>query len=331
MESCKDSVLRNIERELLTYFDVSDVPQIMNVIIKNMVDYDVFKSCTDVIIKSDINQKIVKQYMGCLYVDGKSEKTIYQYYRSATLLSDTLNKPFTEMGVYDIRFYLALRKRQGISNRSLENTRANLSAFFQWMMREKLIISNPCLNIKPIKYKQEIRMPFSDVEIDALRSACKTLKERAIIELLLSSGIRVSELVMLNVDDIDKQALSVHIKYGKGNKERTTYITKVAMKHIENYLNNRNEQHSALFCNYQHQRMHDNGVRYLLNTLAKRADVTNVHPHRFRRTFACCLSARGMNIQDIQKLLGHTNINTTMEYVTIDDGRLQSSYQYYIV
>jgi site-specific recombinase XerD len=235
------------------------------------------------------------------------------------------------MGVYDIRFYLALRKRQGISNRSLENTRANLSAFFQWMMRENLIISNPCLNIKPIKYKQELRMPFSDVEIDALRSACKTLKERAIIELLLSSGIRVSELVMLNVDDIDKQALSVHIKHGKGNKERTTYITKVAMKHIENYLNNRNEQDSALFCNYQHQRMHDNGVRYLLNKLAKRANVANVHPHRFRRTFACCLSARGMNIQDIQKLLGHTNINTTMEYVTIDDGRLQSSYQYYIV
>ena len=322
--------IRSVEADLSSMLDVNQVHQVVDAVTKILADYEIMERCTELAPLDDRNTKIIKRYCACLLVDGKSEKTIYQYRRAITRLSDFLHKPFTEMGAYDVRYFLACEKERGIGNTTLENTRANLSAFFQWMTAEEVIPKNPMAVIKPIKCTDEVRKPFSDTEIDSLRSACKNLKERAIIEVLLSSGVRVSELSLMDVDDIDMTTLTVHVKHGKGSKERITYINSVAAMHLEKYLKNRKEPDGSLLYNGKHGRLEPGGIRYILNQLAERAGVENVHPHRFRRTFATGLAKRGMNIQEIQKLLGHSDISTTMEYVSVSNENVKASYNKYI-
>jgi len=330
MPDYRMAIIHSVEEQLLHQFDSTEVTMISDIITKVLNDYEVTERHTELIPYDSVNERILKQYTACLYVDGKSAKTVYQYQRSCIKLAETIQKTFPEMGVYDIRYYLACEKDRGVSNRSIENTRANLSAFFQWMAREEIISKNPCLNIKPIKYPEVIRLPFSNIEIDSLRGHCKTAKERAILEVLLSSGIRVSELSNLNISDIDTETLAVHVREGKGNKERITYITNLAMKFLSTYLDTRSENGDILFYNNQHKRLNAGGIRSILNTLSTRAEVANVHPHRFRRTFATGLAARGMNIQEIKNLLGHSSINTTMEYIAMNDNQIMQSYQRYI-
>lgn len=322
--------IREVEEQLTAFLDQQAVHRTSDIITKVLADYEIAERCTEIAILDDGNERILKRYAACLSIDGKSPRTIYQYGRSCRRLADAIGKPFTEMGVYDIRFFLACEKSRGLSNTSLENTRANISAFFQWMTLEDLIPKNPCLAVKTIKIKQEIRQAFNDVEIDALRSACKTKKERALIEVLLATGIRVSELSSMDVTDINFSALSVHVRHGKGGKARITYITNVAASRLCDYLNTRSEDGDALFYNKNHERLEAGGIRCVLNSIAKRAGVENVHPHRFRRTFATRLASRGMDIQEIQTLLGHSNINTTMKYVCVDSENVKASYKRFI-
>lgn len=330
MSDAKTKLIQSLERRLLGKFNRNDIVFISDSLTKILSDYDVTEKCTDVVVYDGINERLIKQYMACLYVDGKSEKTAYQYRRACEKLSEALGKPFPETTVYDIRFYLACEKERGLSNRSIENLRANLSAFFQWMFKEDLIKKNPCMNINPIKYEDVVRKPFSDVEIDRLRMACKNKKERAIIELLLSSGIRVSELTDLRIADINRNDRSVHVRCGKGGKGRVTYTTNVAFRHLEEYWLARKDEGDMAFYNGHHEPLNSGGVRYILNQLGKRAKVDNVHPHRFRRTFATKMASRGMDVQSIQVLLGHSNISTTMEYVYISDAKISASYERHI-
>ena len=169
------------------------------------------------------------------------------------------------------------------------------------------------------------------LKIDKLRFACKDDKERAIIEFLLASGVRVTELSEMLVEDVDFQTMDVHVVHGKGAKERMTYISPVALERLKKYILGRPESDCKyLFYNCKHQQLEPGGIRHILNRIAERAGVSNVHPHRFRRTFATKLAKRGMNVQDIQKLLGHSDISTTMEYVSMDDTTVKASYKKYI-
>jgi len=325
------SFLQSVEQFLLPILDPSKVKEVTEKITIVLNDYEIFERCTEIIPLDDKNEKLIKRYCACLLVEGKSQKTVYQYSRSIRRLSEFLQKPFTETKTYDIRFYMASEKQRGVSDRTLENTRANLSAFFTWLTAEEEISRNPMQAIKPVKYTNEIKKPFSEVEIDKLRSACKTAKERALVEALLATGVRVAELSDMEIRDVDGKALKVEIRHGKGGKSRTTYITPVAMERLEIYLSTRTEKEGVcLFYNKKHKKLLPTGARYILNTLAKRAGVTNVHPHRFRRTFATKLAKRGMDIQEIQKLLGHSDVNTTLKYVCVDDENVKSSYRKYI-
>lgn len=321
--------LSDLEAGLAGSMTPDQIQTVISAAVLILSDYDIMKQCTELVPVDTPNEIIAKRYLACLIVDGKSKKTIYQYGRHLTRLSDTLMKDFTELSAYDVRHYLAIQKGRGLANRSLENIRAVLSAFFQWMAAEDIVDKNPMASIKPIKYTDEIRQPFSDVEIDALRSACKTDKERALIEILLASGIRVSELSEMNVSDIDMVGMTMHVKHGKGGKERITYINPVACKHLMSYLKGRKEDQEALFCSARHKRLESGGIRYMLKQIAGRAEVQNCHPHRFRRTFATSLAARGMDVQEIQRILGHSSISTTLEYIAINDDHVKASYRKY--
>ena len=325
--SKREQFVRELEELLVCRYGPEEVSLISNMVIKSLANYEITDRCTDLVPLDDQNEKLIRRYRACLLVDGKSQGTAYQYTRRLALLSDALRKPFVEMGTYDIRLYLAMEKDRGLSNVSLDNIRSCLSAFFQWLVNDDVIQKNPVAKIKPIKCPKEVRQPFSEVELDALRSACRTTKERALVEMLVSTGVRVSELASMQVQDINLDTLTVHVIHGKGAKERITYTTAVSAKHLINYLRQRKEEGSALFYNKNHMPLEVDGIRFILNSIAKRAGVDNVHPHRFRRTFATNLSKRGMEIQEIQKLLGHANINTTMVYVATDDSRVQASYK----
>lgn len=314
----------------LTFLEAAEANEVIDLLTVTLKGYNVEEIGTELVVYDDQNQKILNRYMACLCIDGKSEKTAYQYKRTAQKLALCVGKHFTDMTTFDLRFFLASEKARGLSNTTLENTRANVSAFFQWMAVEDLIDKNPCLAIKPIKTKEEVRFPFSSVELDLLRSACRTEKERALIEFLASSGVRVSELTSMELGDVDVQSLTVHVRHGKGGKERTTYINEVAKEHLLKYITGRPEKGMHLFYNGKHQPIAPGGVRHILKQIAERAGVTNVHPHRFRRTFATGLAARGMQIQEIQRLLGHSRLDTTMEYVCVSDERVHASYRQYI-
>lgn len=330
MTDFKMKFVRDLEERLSGVFDSTQLSSISNAAVKALANYELTDRCTDIMILDDFNERTLKRYKACLIIDGKSENTIKQYIRTAQKLSDMMRKPFNEMGIYDLRYFLAKELERGISAISLENTRANLSAFFQWLADDEVIQKNPASKIAPIKYHLEVKKAFSAVEIDALRSACRKEKERALIEFLLSTGVRVSELASMQTQDIDMNTLTVHVRHGKGNKERITYMNQVASKHLAAYLDSRKKSGFVLFYNKNGNPLQTDGIRFILNTIANRAGVENTHPHRFRRTFATTLASRGMNVQEIQRLLGHANINTTMQYISMDDGKIKNSYQKYI-
>ena len=329
MTDYRTEFLQEAGEVLQKILGAEDLDRVMDALTRVLKKYDLSTAVRDLIPYPGINEKLLNRYCACLAIGGKSDKTIAQYRRTALKLAAATGKTFIDTGVYDIRLFLAEEKQRGVSNQTLENNRACLSAFFQWLLLEDHISKNPCMNIAPIKCPEKVRLPYSPVEIDALRFACQSLKERALVETLLATGMRVSELTGLDVCDVDFGSMSVHVKNGKVSKERTVYMNDLARSHLEAYLASRGACSGAVFLNEYKKPLNPGGVRHILRVLGKRAGVENVHPHRFRRTFATGLANRGMDIQEIRKLLGHTNINTTMEYVYTSDEKAHASYLRY--
>ena len=325
----KERLIRDIEIKLSEMYPEIDMDRVMTCVISCLGEYDVSEKSTQLAERpQDINDRILRRYSACLALDGKSQGTIKQYLYSLRKLSQ--GKPFTDMTTNDIRLFLGQTKVDGASNRYIENQRAYISARFQWMVAEDIIEKNPCAKIKPIKCEKIRRLPFSEVQIDRLRSACDTLKKRAMIEVLLSSGVRCEELVNLDIEDVDIRNRTLIVRDGKGGKDRVTYISELAAEHLEAYLNTRKDSHPELFQNRYGNRYETTGaIRGLVNAIASDAGVKNAHPHRFRRTFATNLYRRGMDIHEIQRLMGHSNIQTTLEYIYTDDAQLRAAYQKY--
>lgn len=304
-----------------------DLVSKLSVVIK---DYEIGDKCYAMIPYADENIQILDRYRACMLVEGKAASTIEQYLYRLHHMYSTCKIDLKKMGPYDIRFYLAICKNNGCSNRTLESIRAYISAFYKWMTYEGMIEKNPCITIKPIKYTDEIREGFSDLEVEKLRASCRNTKERAIVEMLLSTGVRISELEQMNRQDLDFTSNAVHVKHGKGDKERITYMSPVAAYYLLQYLSSRDDTQEAVFLSNTKTRMSSGGCRFLLHVLGERAKVTNVHPHRFRRTFATNLNNKGMAIQHIQHLLGHTKLDTTMIYVKVDDRAVKAEYIKYM-
>lgn len=328
MRDCRNEFIQNLRCSIKSYLGQTNMDKVMAHVIELLSSYELSERITDVAVLDDANTRLVKTYMSGLILDGKSEKTAYVYLRHLKRFCDFLGgKNLISVTTFDIRNYLANGKVRGLSNVSLENTRTTLSAFFQWLSNEEYIDKNPCSAVKPIKCTKEIKQPFSVVEQDAIKKHCSNLKERAIVELLLSSGVRVSELVDLDVSDVDFNNKALRIRHGKGDKERVTYINELTLNYLVKYLTDAKVETGALFQTNRHKKYTTSGIRRMLSRLAERARVENVHPHRFRRTFATTLASRGMDIQDIKTLMGHTDINTTMLYVTSNNIKVNNSYR----
>lgn len=329
MADYKTQFISDVTEALTGQLDQRDIETVSDEMALALRDYELTKRITELVKYEGANEIILKRYKACLIIAGRSPKTIAAYERTVKKLFLALQKNYTDMTVSDLRYFLAYEKSRGVSNRTLENTRVQISSFFTWLLDEEIIQKNPCRSIAPIRFTKEIKLPFSTIEIDAIRSACKNKKERAIVEVLLSSGVRVSELCTIRIGDINFDTLTVIVKEGKGAKQRTVYINDLASKHLVEYLTTRNVDGDYLFYNKKKEPLNPGGVRHLLKVIEERAGITNVHPHRFRRTFATGMANRGMDIQEISKLLGHSNLDTTMAYVHISEEKIRTSYLKY--
>lgn len=323
----KERFIRDVTLKVGAFLSQEDAEKLRDILVKELRNYDLTEIETAVVPYDDENQRLLKTYCACIALDGKSQKTIRVYAGVLKTFAETIGKKYQDVEVTDVRLFLALQKDKGLSNRSLENTRSYLSAFYQWLLAEEYIAVNPMLKIKPIQYADEIREPFSLTDIDKMRTACQNTRERAVIEVLLSSGVRVSELCDLNRDDIDFHDKTVRVRHGKGDKPRVTYIDILTAMHLQHYLTSRHDDDEALIVSYRGTRLSTGGAEAIVRRIGERAGVEDVHPHRFRRTMATTLATRGMAVQDIQILLGHSDINTTMEYVSVSEQRARLEYQ----
>ena len=247
-------------------------------------------------------------------------------------LLKTVDVEVRKMTTDDLRSYLA--EYQQINNCSkvtVDNIRRNLSSFFSWLEEEDYILKSPMRRIHKIKTKTVVKSVISDEGIEKLRDYCTESRDLAIIDLLYSTGIRVGELVNLNKDDIDLEAREC-IVYGKGNKERRVYFDAKAKVHLKNYIEKRHDDNNALFVtlDFPYDRLKISGVEIRLRSLGRKLNLERIHPHKFRRTMATRAIDKGMPIEQVQKILGHSQIDTTMQYAMVNQANVKSSHQRYM-
>ena len=261
--------------------------------------------------------------------EGKSDRTIEQYKLHLFRMLQYLDIPIDKITENDLFVYLAkYKKDKNVSNVYLDNIRLVFSSFFGWLNAKGYIPKNPTAGLGPIKVEKKINQPFTDEELEKLRRICEQERDLALIEFLYSTGVRVSELVALNKKDIDFYGKNV-VVYGKGSKERETYLTATSCLHLKAYLDSRDDDNEALFVSARapHARLTVAGVEKILHRVGKDAGVAKVHPHRFRRTMATNVLKKGMPLEEVKELLGHTKLDTTMIYCTVSRDNVKHSHQ----
>ena len=322
----KQNFLRDVERELATRLTAAASSDVMSVISSIMARYDIKRTAAEHgRIEAD---DLIDAFLNAKRIEGRSDKTIEHYRYVIEKMIKTVNIPTNEITIYHLRSYFMQCRNSGTSDRTLEGLRSVFSSYFGWLAKEKLITDNPCANLGPIKHMKKIRTPYSEVELEKLKEACTTVRDKTIIYFLLSTGCRISEICNIDKDDIDFQALECKV-LGKGNKERTVFLDDITAMMLKRYLAGRKDDSPALFVGKGTDRMTPGGMRCRLKAIADKAGVQNVHPHRFRRTLATNLIDRGMPIQEVASILGHDNINTTMTYVYIRKENVKNAYRKY--
>ena len=267
-------------------------------------------------------------YIGTKKLEGKSESTLKQYYRQVRLLLSFLGCPIDEVTTNGIKIYLmTMKTERNLQNSSVETMRSYLSAVFSWIANEQFIPNNPCATIAPIKICKKIRESFTNEEMNTIKNYCKNnIRNLALINFLYSTGCRISEVCSVNIKDLDFEKKQV-IVLGKGNKERRVYLTNETCEVLQKYLKTREDKNEALFINARKDRIMPGGVRWVLHSIEEKTGIENIHPHRFRRTLATDLLNRGMPIQDVSKLLGHTNVATTQTYYFHTDDKVEKEFR----
>ena len=274
----------------------------------------------------DESESMIRLFLDAKGVEGRSRQTISQYGYVLRGMRKGVGVPIDKITVHHLRSWLMREKERGVSLRTLEGYRYVMSSFFGWLWREEIIPKNPTVNLQPIKHQKVIRKPFSPEEIERLKEAALTTRDKTILAVLLSTGCRISEICQLDVLDIDLAARAVTV-LGKGNKERRVYLDDVAVMYLRRYFRERTDDSPALFTGKGSDRLTPGGVRYMLGQLEARSGVENVHPHRFRRTLATSLISHGMAIQEVAAILGHDKIDTTMTYIYLDESAVESAYR----
>ena len=314
-----------IINEMAEYLNISQMKKLQEVLLKTFSEKESAKI-------EMCNDEYLRLFLDAKKIEGCSERTI-QYYRTTIeklfiYVRSSIRKITTE----EIRHYLVeYQKINGCSKVTVDNVRRNISSFFSWLEEEDYILKSPMKRIHKIKTKQQVKETISDEAIEQLRDHCVCSRDLAMIDLLYSTGIRVGELVNLNISDINFEDREC-IVFGKGDKERKVYFDAKAKIHIQDYLNNRKDNNPALFVTLDapYDRLKISGVEIRIRNLGRRLNMEKIHPHKFRRTMATRAIDKGMPIEQVQKLLGHSQIDTTMHYAIVNQTNVKTSHQKFI-
>ena len=271
-------------------------------------------------------EEYLDQFILVKTTENKSPKTIERYKYILTKVLTAINVPIPDITVFHLRKYLGELLESGKADSTVEGVREVICTFFGWLQREGLIPHNPAGNLSSIKVRKRVKLPFMNWELEKLKEHCECIRDKAVVTFLLSTGCRISEVCGLNRSDIDFSNNQC-VVLGKGEKERTVYIDDVAAMFLARYLRSRVDDNEALFIGKGSTRMTPGGIRFMLRKLSAKAGVENVHPHRFRRTFATGMINHGMNIEEVANLLGHEKVDTTMKYIWIDPVNVKSAYK----
>lgn len=308
---------------------IENLDTIKKIMIRNIGEYEISEKCTELAVPDNDNIKMIKLFFATKKTEGGSDETIKtRYYIYKNFIQD-INKPLGEITVFDIRLWLA-KEQNRVRLSTAESYRAAIASLFNWLHTEGMIEKNPMINVKPIKHPEVIKKSFTSVEVDALKSSCKSKTERAVVELLLSSGLRCEELCNLKWNDINFVTKDVSVVEGKGRKNRITMMDDVTRKYLLEYKESLKYESEYVFATKYRgkiNRRDESSVWLLLKTVGDRAGIKESNPHKYRHTFATTLYKRGMDVHMIQRLLGHSNINTTMIYIDSDMDTLRDAYK----
>ncbi len=278
------------------------------------------------------SQDLLALFLTAKGVEGCSPKTIEYYEATLRHMDKSLAKPYTQIESDDLRRYLSdYETERGSSKVTIDNIRRIMSSFFSWLEDEDYIVKSPVRRIHRVKAAQITKETLSDEELETLRDACESKRDLAVVDLLASTGMRIGELIRLNVADVNLQEREC-IVTGKGNKQRPVYFDVRAKLHLAEYLETRADNNSALFVSLDSKarRITVGGMELRLRNLGKKVGVSRVHPHKFRRTLATHAIDKGMPIEQVQKLLGHAKIDTTMHYAMVNQNNVKASHRKYL-
>ena len=328
----KNEIITEIEQSLLNYLDNAQMEVLHSTLVRCLGNVDIVNLKQTSGISQYSNIELIDKFISAKEIEGCSKRTT-KYYESTLLkMNSKLDKEITHMTTDDLRTYLTdYQKINNCSKASVDNIRRNLSSFFSWLEEENYILKSPMKRIHKIKTDKVIKETYSDETLELLRDNCNNLRDLAIIDILASTGMRVGELVKLNINDIDFENREC-VVFGKGNKERPVYFDARTKIHLKNYLNSRTDSNPALFVSLDspYDRLKISGVEIRLRQLGRRLGIQKVHPHKFRRTVATKAIDKGMPIEQVQSLLGHSQIDTTMHYAMVNQNNVKESHRKYV-
>lgn len=278
------------------------------------------------------NNELLKLFLSAKQVEGCSEKSLKYYRTTLSKMIMKINKSVRQVETNDIRGYISDYENISHAGKvTLDNIRRIISSFFAWLEDENYIVKSPARRIHKIKVGKSVKDVYSDEELEQMRDSCSNLRDLAIIDILSSTGIRVGELVNLNITDVDFEKREC-VVLGKGNKQRKVYFDARTKIHLYEYVANRHDESNALFVslNNPHNRLSIRGIETILHKIGSNLNSTKVHPHKFRRTLATKAIDKGMPIEQVQVLLGHSQIDTTLRYAMVNQNNVKASHHKYI-
>jgi site-specific recombinase XerD len=325
----KQQIINDVVQGMLTYLNNAQCERLQEVLIYTLAKYEITENQDNT---GNLNQDYVELFLSAKRIEGCSEKSLKYYKATIDAMLDKLNKDVKHIVTDDIRGYLTDYQEQKKSSRvTIDNIRRILSSFFSWLEDEDYILKSPVRRIHRVKSSTIIKETYSDEALELMRDNCTEPRDLAMIDMLASTGMRVGEMVLLNRNDIDFNEREC-IVFGKGSKERVVYFDARTKIHLQNYLESRTDDNPALFVSLKspHQRLKIGGIEVRLREFGKQLGLQKVHPHKFRRTLATMAIDKGMPIEQLQQLLGHRKIDTTLQYAMVKQSNVKIAHRKYI-
>lgn len=326
-----DIFIEAITCQMTKFLSQKQQALITEIIKQELVHYDLSLKMDDSAIREQKNSELICMFISAKRIEGCSEKTIHYYSSSIEKLINTLQKDICNINTNDLRSFLAdQQNKNSLSKVTIDNLRRIFSSFFSWLEDEDYITKSPVRRIHKVRTDTLVKEVLSDEHLEILRDSCTELRDIAMIDFLSSTGIRVGELVKMNREDIDFQERQC-VVFGKGNKEREVYFNARTKIHLKRYLEERTDNNPALFVSFSvpHSRLSISGVEARLRKLGKSCAM-KVYPHKFRRTLATVAIDKGMPIEQVQKLLGHVKIDTTLHYAMVNQTNVKLAHRKYL-